>query len=404
MKAVRLATVALALLGTANARAGDIPAVTVVEGAGVTCPSAGAVKAALAQLSRQPGDGEPFRLVVERSAGQLHVELRDAAGRRVLVREISMTVMASDCQHAAEAIALIVERHFRALEWSPADGPPAAAAPSAPSPRALAATSPPPLPLPPARPGKAEPALRAPAPSTSTAPAPIAPPSPVAAVPPPPVETTPATPGGTPASAAPEASPTPVAATAVASARGVERRSSFRFAGGGLPRLAVGAGPAFWSRGETFAVALVGRWRILADSPLELGAGVLLPPAQASAAVGAGGSVHVAAVPLTASVGLGAALGRLATGVHAGALWTIERGHSDSIPAPAIAWRTILGAGLGISAAWPIASRWRVTGAVDGYRTVLGRSYAIAGVAGPVLDPSPWQAMVVLGAEWVLSP
>jgi len=57
MKAVRLATLAVTLLGTANARAGDIPAVIVIEGAGVTCPSAGAVTAALARFSRQPGVG-----------------------------------------------------------------------------------------------------------------------------------------------------------------------------------------------------------------------------------------------------------------------------------------------------------------------------------------------------------
>jgi hypothetical protein len=392
MKAVRLATLAVTLLGTANARAGDIPAVTVIEGAGVTCPSAGAVTAALARFSGQPGVGEPFRLVVDRNAGQLHVELRDAAGRSVLVREIPVT--ATDCQHAAEAIALIVERHFRALEWSPTEGSPVAApSPSVFSARAAAATSPPPLPPPRSRPGNApEPASSAPAPSGSSAPAAIV------------AETTRVTPVATPPTAAPEVSPSPVAATAVASSPGVERRSSFRLAGRALPRLAVGAGPAFWSRGETFAVALVGRWRILADGPLEIGAGVLLPPGQTSTAVGAGGSVHVAAVPVTASVGLGAALGRLATGVHAGALWTIERGRSESILAPATAWRTIVGAGLGISAAWPISERWRVTAAVDGYRTVLGRSYAISGVPGTVLDPSPWQAMVVLGAEWVLSP
>jgi hypothetical protein len=109
-------------------------------------------------------------------------------------------------------------------------------------------------------------------------------------------------------------------------------------------------------------------------------------------------------MPVIASVGLVWPLGRLAAGVHAGALWTIERGQSESIVAPATAWRAILGAGAGISAAWPITARLRLAGAVDGYRTVLGRSYAISGVPGTVLDPSPWQATVALGVEWVFSP
>ena len=170
------------------------------------------------------------------------------------------------------------------------------------------------------------------------------------------------------------------------------------------PRLAFGAGPAFWSRGSTFAAALAGRWRVLARSPLELGLGVLLPPFRSSTPVGSGGSVQVGAVPVTASAGLAAALGRLEIGARVDALWTIERGQSQSIPAPATAWRTIFGAGLGISAAWPIAGRLRLTGALDGYRTVLGRSFAIGGVSGAVLDPAPWQAVVTVGAEWVISP
>ena len=171
-----------------------------------------------------------------------------------------------------------------------------------------------------------------------------------------------------------------------------------------LPRLVIGVGPAFWSRDSTFAVAVAGRWRVLAGGPFEIGLGTLLPPLQASAPVGSGGSVHVAAVPLAASLGLAAALGRLATGAHLGGLWTIERGHSEAIPDAAAAWRTMFGLGLGISAAWPITHRLRLTGLLDGYRTVLGRSYAIAGVSGAVLEPAPWQLVAVLGAEVVISP
>jgi hypothetical protein len=77
---------------------------------------------------------------------------------------------------------------------------------------------------------------------------------------------------------------------------------------------------------------------------------------------------------------------------------------SESILAPATAWCTVPSAGLGVSAAWPVAARLRITGALDGYRTVLGRSYAGSGVPGAPLDPYPWQAMVVQGGQRVVSP
>src|SRR3569623_2823350 len=71
---------------------------------------------------------------------QLHVELRDGADHILLVRELQ--VSASDWEHAAQASALIVERHFRALDWSPSV-PSSSASPGAAAPR-----SPPPLPAP----------------------------------------------------------------------------------------------------------------------------------------------------------------------------------------------------------------------------------------------------------------
>jgi hypothetical protein len=370
MRAVRFAGLAAVLFCARTAAAGGIPAVGVVEAPGVTCPSSDGVRAALARLRGGPAVGEAsFRLFIDRTAEVAHVDLCDGGGQSVLAREIPMT--ATDCDHAAQAIALIVERHFHALDWSP--GPVTAA---------VAPTTPPPLPPP------AAPAPPAPAPAVVPASPPAPLPVPLA---PPAAEATPP--------------PATVAATAIATAAPPDQPPLLRFdTAATLPRLALGAGPAFWSRGGIFALALDGRWRIAPASPIQIGAGVLLPPLHASAAVGGAGNVHVAAVPITASVGLTRALGRMAVGVHAGALWTIERGQSEGIPTPATAWRTVLGLGLGASAAWPLTPRLRITGQVDGFRAVLGRAYSIAGVPGTVLDPSPWQAVVVLGAELVIQP
>jgi len=404
MKAVvRIAALVAGALVASTASAA-LPAIA-VHAPGVTCPSAEAVRAALARLSPAPAT-EPthvFRLLVERDTAGARMELRDPTGRPLLVRQLPAT--ATDCKQAAEAIALIVERHFRALEWSPAAGS-AGAAPTPASPAAgvpsAQPTAPPPLPAAPlvADKARATPAPASPA-ATPAAASSLVPASSAAA------SATPPDPAAAPAGAPPPdaAEPLPSAApTVTARAPAAGGSSPPGPSTSTLPRLAFGAGPAFWTRGSTFGVALAARWRVLADGPFEVGAGVLLPPGETSTGVGTGGTVHVAAVPVTASLGLALARGRLAAGLHAAALGTIERGQSASILAPATAWRTVLGAGLGVSAAWPIAARLRLTGALDGYRAVLGRSYAISGVAGTVLDPSPWQAIFVLGAEWVVSP
>lgn len=363
----------------------------------MTCPTADDVTAALHRI-RGPGEGrgEWFRLFIAPRADQTHVELVNSAGRSVLARDLSLTSF--DCQHVAEAVALIVERHFRAIEWSPVGGATAVGGPAPTSSGAPSArpTSPPPL---------------SPAPSGAAQTRPATPPA-VATTTAPPSTTLPGRPTPAPAAVSPpaatppaaEVQPTALAVAAITTAAAPEPPSLLRFDPGALPRLAFGAGPAFWSRDATFAAALSGRWRVLAGSPVELGLGVLLPPSHSSTAVGSGGSVRVGAVPVTASVGLAAALGKLALGTRVGTLWTIERGQSQSIPVPATAWRTVFGVGLGISGAWPIARRLRLTGSLDGYRTVLGRSYAIAGVSEPVLDPAPWQVIAMIGAEWVISP
>lgn len=357
MNAVASATLAVVLLVTVEGWAADIPNVDVVETRHVTCPSPDAIRSALLRLRGRPnGSAElSYQLLVDRTAEQIQLELRSGSGHTVLVREIQ--VGATDCAHAAEAVALIVERHFRAVEWLPSGAEPVAVA--------------------------------------SRSPAPFLPP--VSTAPPPSVP-------ATSAAASPSATPSTVAATATATISPPDQPPLIRFDPALLPRLAFGVGPALWSRGTTFAVALDGRWRVLADSPFEIGLGVLLPPLHGSGAVGSGGTVHVSAVPLTASLGLAGALGSLAVGGHAGGLWTIEHGTSQAIPDPATAWRTIFGLGLGISAAWPLSARLHFTGSLDGYRTILGRSFAVAGVPGAVLDPAPWQGIAVLGVEWVVSP
>ena len=413
MKAVvGIAALAAVALRAAAASAA-LPAIA-VEAPGVACPSAQAVRAALARLGAAPGgEATPaFRLGVERAEAGARVQLRDLAGRALLERQLPAT--APDCAQAAQAIALIVERHFRALEWSPAVDAASTPAPASPGVTSSAPpTTPPPLAAAPAVGGRTRPGTAPPVPPGANAPSPvttpIAPPFTTSAAPAAPPSTSaapsPALPGPATDPPAVQASSSPTSAPTVAtSAPRPSSPSPFHAPARDLPRLAFGAGPAFWTRGSTFAVAVAGRWRVLAHDPLEVGASVLLPPGQTSAAVGSGGRVHVDAMPVIASVGLVSPLGRLAAGVHAGALWTIERGQSESIVAPATAWRAILGAGAGISAAWPITARLRLAGAVDGYRTVLGRSYAISGVPGTVLDPSPWQATVALGVEWVFSP
>jgi len=412
MNAVRSATLVTALLLAARVRAAGMPAVAVAEAPGMTCPSTGAVRQALSRLRDPPGPGDAptFRLFIAGTASQAHVDLRDGAGRSVLVRDIPAP--ANECERVADAIALIVERHFQAIDWSPPGASRDTEPPSwSPSPGARTAAPAPSVTM---------------APSTSSAPGlPSAPSAASAAttgaeVPRPPPRSPPGTPAAAPveASAVPPAvgEPAPpvvkssdrthpdVAGAARARAVPPARPPLPRFAPAALPRLALGVGPAFWSRGATFAVAVGARWRVLADSPFEIGAGLLLPPLHASGAVGSGGSVHVSAVPVTASFGLASALGPLAAGAHVSGLWTIEHGESEAIPQPAAAWRTVFGVGLGLSGAWPLTTRLRFTLSLDGYRTVLGRSYAIAGVSGTVLDPAPWQTIVALGAEWVVSP
>jgi len=134
---------------------------------------------------------------------------------------------------------------------------------------------------------------------------------------------------------------------------------------------------------------------------------VLLPPLESTSDLAAtGGRATVTAVPFRALLGGEWAVSRRGVAVHGNveALLTLERGEAQAIAAPAAAWRAILAVGVGAGAALPIGRRARVTLHVAAVRAALGRSYAVEGVPGAVLDPPRWQALGGLGLEWIVSP
>jgi hypothetical protein len=248
-----------------------------------------------------------------------HVELRDAAGQSLLSRDLPLA--STDCGAAADAIALIVDRYFRALAWAP---PTPAVAPAAPA---------------------AGDALGV----TSTAA---------------PVDTV-----------------------------NDGRRAL-------APRLVLGAGPAVWTRTSSVGVAVGGRVRV--RGPLYVGLAALVPPFHATAGLSAGGGrAETSGVPLLPSIGAERSFGRWTVTAAAAGLVTIEKGQSQSIAAPATAWRAVLAAGLGAGGAYRLTERLRVALDVGGYRTVLGRSFVVSGVPGDVLEPAPWQAVATLALEWL---
>jgi hypothetical protein len=168
------------------------------------------------------------------------------------------------------------------------------------------------------------------------------------------------------------------------------------------PRLALGAGPAFWTRTTGLGVALGGRVRL--RGPVYVGLSALVPPFRATSSLGGGGRAEVSAVPLLPSIGAAGSFGRWTLSAGAGGLVTIEKGESQSIATPATAWRSVLALGLGAGAACRVAERLRVAVDAGGYRTALGRSFVVDGVQGDVLEPAPWQAVAMLTLEWIVWP
>jgi hypothetical protein len=254
----------------------------------------------------------------------------------------------------ADAVALIVERHFREVAWRPG------------APSASDASASPPVPegdqVPVAHPPRSEPAA-ATLTATATAPAP----------------------SGT-------SDPRPLGG------EGPPRIPA-------APRLLVLVGPTYWTRSNAASVALEARARLYES--LQAGVGVMLPPSSSSVALDPGGSgqVHVTAVPVLVSVGLERPVTRrLSAQAAAEGLVTFERGQAESIAEPATAWRTMLAAGAGVGIAWALGDRLRLDARLAGYRTWLGRPYAVAGIPGTVLDPPAWQGLVRVGLGWTFAP
>jgi hypothetical protein len=169
------------------------------------------------------------------------------------------------------------------------------------------------------------------------------------------------------------------------------------------PRLVLGAGPAYWTRTDGLGVAVTARLRVL--GPLHVGIAGLVPPFHMTSALGgSGGRAETTGVPIIASIGATRAAGPWAVTANASGLATVEKGQSQSIAAPATAWRTVLAAGLGVAGTRRVTERLRIAADLAGYRAVLGRSYVVAGIPGQVLEPSPWQAVVMVNLEWIARP
>ena len=135
---------------------------------------------------------------------------------------------------------------------------------------------------------------------------------------------------------------------------------------------------------------------------VSVGLGVWLPLIRSDQSVDNGqGRAHVAGVPVKARVAAAGRHGRLTVGAGIEGLLTFEQGQSLDIAAPATAQRMVLAAGLGRGAAYAVGPRRRVAADVAGYRTLLGPSFTIGGVSGPVLEPPAWQGVLALRLEWI---
>jgi hypothetical protein len=287
--------------------------VAVVGPPALTCPSPGAVERALAGV--RPRDGEKWTLLLRPSTEGLHVTLRDPAGATVLSRGLAQDP--ARCEDAAEAIAIIVDRHFRELAWAPAPRSPA----------------PPP------------------GPSAALIAAPARPP--------------------------PPAIPSP-------------------------PRVVVGAGAAYWTRAGSLALALDAS--ALVHGPIGVGAGVLLPPYRLDERLPSGGSARVSGLPLRLRVSAAGSRGRFGGTVGIESLLTFEQGETQDIPTPASGARTLFAAGAGVSGSIALGAGLRLAADLAGYRSLLGGPFRVDGVAGPVLEPPRWQALLGLRLEWTLIP
>lgn len=325
------------------------PSVSVTVEPGLPCPKVDAVERAIATV--RGGDlaaaGGAYQVRLWRVGDAVRADLTSADGAAVWSRSIANGPSPSSCASVADAVALIVERHFREVAWKP---------------DALDARE----------------------------------------APPPPVDAR-ALPEATPRSAPPvglTATPSPLPTAAREGTPDPEDPPL----GTGPPRLVVLLGPTYWTRPNGASAALEARVRL--HRSLQAGAGVMLPPSSSSVALDhdGNGTVKLTTVPVLASLGLERPVTRRLS-AHAAieGLVTFERGQAESIAEPATAWRTMLAAGAGAGIAWALGERLRLDARVSGYRTLLGRPYAVAGIPGTVLDPPAWQGLVRVAVGWTFA-
>jgi hypothetical protein len=113
--------IAIGAVGTA----GDLPPVSVVNAPGLDCPQAVAVDRALAgkqgpDAPPRSASGDAWTLFLEPAGAEVRMSLRDPAGATVVSR--ALAAHAPGCESTAEAIAIVVERYFRDLAWTPQAG------------------------------------------------------------------------------------------------------------------------------------------------------------------------------------------------------------------------------------------------------------------------------------------
>ncbi|HEX2657964.1 MAG TPA: hypothetical protein VHU40_06815 [Polyangia bacterium] len=109
-----------------------MPPVSVAAAPDLPCPSPAAIQQALAEVrgADAPVGANAFALRLEKAPGGLRADLADPLGAPVWSR--ALTTAPSECESAARAVALIVERHFRELAWTPEPAPPPPVLPTPP--------------------------------------------------------------------------------------------------------------------------------------------------------------------------------------------------------------------------------------------------------------------------------
>ncbi len=165
-------------------------------------------------------------------------------------------------------------------------------------------------------------------------------------------------------------------------------------------RLAVSIGAALWTRQSGVGAVLALRLRVA--GPIGVGLGTILPPFRSEQALPmSDGRVQTTGVPVIARISAAGRRGPIGVTLGLDALMTIERGASEQIASPASAARVVFAAGLGLGSSLALRPRMRLSVDAAAFRTLLGRSFVVGGIDGPVLEPPAWQALFGLRLEWI---